>query len=163
MYGQTPYGTTTYSTDSITNNEEIKKYIVDLNTYVPTFISELSEIKAIYDVEGLELGLLKYQLEDIKRQFRIETATWGLDWWEDKYGIETNSFLTYEERREFVKAKKCGRGTTTKAMIKTTAERFSGGECKIIEHNEQYYFTVNFIGVKVFHVTCKPLKICWKQ
>ncbi|WP_143329038.1 YmfQ family protein, partial [Clostridium puniceum] len=128
--------------------EEIKKYMVDLNPYVPTFISELPEVKAIYDVESLELGLLKYQLEDVKKQFRIDTATWGLDWWENKYGVETNNLLSYEERREIVKAKKCGRGTTTKAMIKTTAERFSGGECKIIEHNGEYYFTVHFIGVK---------------
>ena len=72
----------------------------------------------------------------------------GLDWWENKYGIETNNLLSYEEQREIVKAKKCGRGTTIKAMIKTTAERFSGGECKIIEHNGEYYFTVHFIGVK---------------
>lgn len=148
MYGQTQYGTTEYSIDSLINSDEIKKYLVDLNPYVPTFISELPEVKAIYDVESLELGLLKYQLDDIKKQFRIDTATWGLDWWEDKYGIKTNYFLSYEERREIVKAAKCGRGTTTKAMIKTTAQRFSGGECKIIEHNEQYYFTVHFIGVK---------------
>ncbi|OOM78929.1 hypothetical protein CLPUN_17850 [Clostridium puniceum] len=148
MYGENQYGTTTYATNPISSNEEIKKYMVDLNPYVPTFISELPEVKAIYDVESLELGLLKYQLKDVKKQFRIDTATWGLDWWENKYGIETNYLLSYEERREIVKAKKCGRGTTTKVMIKTTAERFSGGECKIIEHNEEYYFTVHFIGVK---------------
>lgn len=148
MYGQNEYGVNAYATESIINNDEIKKYLVDLNPYVPTFISELPEVKAIYDVESLELGLLKYQLDDIKKQFRIDTATWGLDWWEDKYGIKTNYFLSYEERREIVKAAKCGHGTTTKAMIKTTAERFSNGECEIIEHNSEYRFTVHFIGVK---------------
>ena len=148
MYGQNQYGTTAYSTESISNNEEIKKYNVILSPYVPTFISELPEIKAIYDAEGIELGLLKYQLDDIKKQFRIDTATWGLDWWEDKYGIKTNYLLSYEDRREIVKAKKRGRGTTTKAMIKNTAESFSGGECNVIEHNSEYYFTIHFIGVK---------------
>lgn len=148
MYGVNQYGITTYATNVQISTEDIEKYKANLSNYVPTFISEIPENKAIYDVEGLELGLLNYQLEDIKKQFHIETATWGLDWWEDKYGIETNTFLSYEERREIVKARKRGRGTTTKVMIKNTAEAFSGGETNIIEHNEEYYFTVHFIGVK---------------
>lgn len=148
MYGQSQYGVNAYASESIIDNDEIKKYLVDLNPYVPTLISELPEVKGIYYVEGLELGLLKYQLEDIKKQFRIDTATWGLDWWEDKYGIKTNYLLSYEDRREIVKAKKRGRGTTTKAMIKNTAESFSGGECNVIEHNSEYYFTIHFIGIK---------------
>ena len=148
MYGVDNYGVMDYGTNSAISDEDIKKYKVNLNKYVPNFISELPEINAIYATEGTELGLLNYQLEDIKNQFHIDTATWGLDWWEDKYGIEINKLSSYEDRREVVKAKKRGRGTTTIAMLKKTAIAFSGGEANTIEHNSEYRFTVHFISIK---------------
>ena len=147
-YGNSQYGLNTYGFVEELSKEELEKYHIDLSRYVPDFISNIEEVKAIYTVEGGELGLLAYQLEDIRRQFRIDTATWGLALWEEKYGIETNLSLSYEERREIVKAKKRGRGTTTIQMIKNTAEAFSGGEVDVIEHNEDYYFIVKFIGIR---------------
>lgn len=148
MYGVDNYGIMNYGTNSTIPNLDIEKYKVNLSKYVPNFISELPEMKALYDAEGSELGILNYQLEDIKKQFHIDTATWGLDWWEDKYGIEINKLSSYEDRREVVKAKKRGRGTTTIAMLKKTAIAFSGGEANVIEHNSEYRFTIHFIGIK---------------
>lgn len=72
----------------------------------------------------------------------------GLIYWEERYGIETNLDLSYEQRREIVKAKKKGQGTTTKQMIKNVAEAFSGGEVDVIENTAPYTFTIQFIGVK---------------
>lgn len=146
-YGTTQYGLVKYA-ENTPSAEDIEKYKIDLTKYVPPVIYKLPEIKAIYDAQGTELGSLIYCIDDIKKQFFIDTATWGLIYWEDKYGIETNLFLSYEQRREILKAKKRGQGTTTKAMLKNAAEAFSGGEVNIIEHNEGYYFTVQFIGVK---------------
>ena len=153
MYGQNQYGTTTYATNPISSNEEIKKYLVDLNQYVPPyvytkFLQDFQEVQTQYDAQSLQVGLLNYSIEDSIKQAFIDTATWGLDLWEEEYGLDTNHLLSYEERREIVKAKKRGRGTTTIEMIKNTAEAFSGGEVNVIPHNEQYYFTVHFIGIK---------------
>lgn len=121
---------------------------IDLSSFVPDFISEIEEIKAVYTVEGEELGLLEKEIKDILNQFRVDTATWGLIIWEKIYGIETDLSLSYEERREILKAKIRGRGTTTIKMIKNTAEAFSGGEVEIIEHNTDSYFVVKFVGTK---------------
>lgn len=90
---------------------------INLSAFVPDFISEIEEIKSVYAVEGEELGLLEKEIKDILNQFRVDTATWGLDIWEKIYGIETDLSLTYEERREIVKAKIRGQGTTTIANI----------------------------------------------
>lgn len=121
---------------------------INLSAFVPDFISEIEEIKSVYAVEGEELGLLEKEIKDTLNQFRVDTATWGLDIWEKIYGIETDLSLTYEERREIVKAKIRGQGTTTIAMIKNTAEAFSGGEVEIIERNTNSYFVVKFVGTK---------------
>jgi len=171
MYGQNSYGTTTYSTDSITNNEEIKKYIVDLNQYVPPYIytkfaEDFQEIQTQYDAQSLQVGLLNYQIEDSIKQAFIDTATWGLDLWEEEYGLDTNKLLSYEERREIIKAKKRGRGTTTIEMIETTAEAFSGGEVNVIPHNDQYSFTVkgiprNMQAFKDMLETIKPAHLAY--
>lgn len=99
-------------------------------------------------MQGTELGSLLYYVDDVKKQLHIDTATWGLIYWEERYGIETNLGLSYEQRRESVKAKKSGQGTTSIVMIKRVAENFSGGEVNVIEHDDDYYFTVQFIGVK---------------
>jgi hypothetical protein len=147
MYGTSQYGLVNYCVDTITA-DEINKYKVDLTKYVPTFISDISEMKAIYDVQGTELGSLLYYLDDIIKQFFIDTVTWGLIYWEDEYGIETNLDMSYEDRRTILKAKKRGQGTTTKEMIKNVAESFSGVEVSIVEDNVNYSFKVKFIGIK---------------
>jgi len=147
MYGTSQYGLVNYCINTITA-DDINKYKVDLTKYVPTFISEISEMKAIYDVQGTELGSILYYSNDLLNQFFIDTATWGLIYWEEEYGIETNLDMSYEDRRTVLKAKKRGQGTTTKEMIKNVAESFSGGEVNIIEDNVYYSFIVKFIGIK---------------
>jgi len=147
MYGTAQYGIVKYA-ENTPSAEDIEKYKVDLTKYVPPFVNEITEMKASYDVQSTELGSLLYYADDVKNQLRIDTATWGLIYWEDAYGIETNLSLSYEQRRAIAKAKKKGQGTTTIQMIKTVAETFSGGQVGIIEHDDDYYFTVQFIGVK---------------
>lgn len=125
------------------------KYFVNLTKYVPAVVWKKSKvIQSIYKNQGMELGLLYYYLEDLKDQLFIDTATWGLTYWEEEYGIVPNSNSTYEERRENIKARKRGQGTCTKALIKSVAEAFSGGECDVIENTAPYTFTIQFVGIK---------------
>src|SRR5471030_820119 len=146
MYGVNQYGLVNYGID--TSIEDIKKYFVDLTKYAPPFISEIPEMNAIYNAQGAELGSIYYYIQDLINQCFIDTATWSLNLWEEEYGITTNLSLSYEQRREIIKAKKRGQGTTTKTMIKNAAEAFSGGEVNIIKDDPNYSFIVQFIGVK---------------
>lgn len=147
MYGSNQYGLIQYA-ENTPNSEDIKKYFVDLTKYVPPFIYNMSVMKAIYNAQGAELGSLNYYIQDLINQCFIDTATWGLTSWEEEFGITTNLSLSYEQRREILKAKKRGQGTTTKAMLKNAAEAFSGGEVNIIENIPEYSFIVQFVGIK---------------
>lgn len=147
QYGTTQYGLTQYAENTV-NSDEIKKYFVDLSKYVPPFIYNMKIMNAIYKAQGAQLGGIYYYIQDLINQCFIDTATWGLNLWEEEFGIATNLSTSYEQRREILKAKKRGQGTTTKAMLKNAAQAFSGGECNIIEHNEEYYFVIQFVGVK---------------
>src|SRR5471030_348531 len=147
MYGVNQYGIVQYAEEN-PSIEDIEKYFVDLSKYVPPIIYNDSIIKTIYDSQGAELGSLYYYIDDLLNQCFIDTATWSLNLWEEEYGITTNLSLSYEQRREILKAKKRGQGTTTKTMIKNAAEAFSGGEVNIIKDDPNYSFIVQFIGVK---------------
>lgn len=147
-YGQSKYGVSKYAENTPTK-EDLEKYFVDLTKYVPPFIWQNNEImQAIYKSQGEELGSLLYYIDDLTKQFFIDTATWGLAYWEEEFGIQTNLNYSYEERREVLKAKKRGQGTCTIALIKNVSEAFSGGEVNVIENTAPYMFTIQFIGVK---------------
>lgn len=148
MYGESLYGNTLYASNEL-SSEEIKPYIPDLMKYLPPWYRDSKIMVNIQNAIAIEIGKVRYSKDDLLKQFYIDSATWGLsEIWEQPLGIETDLNKSFEERREIVKAKLRGSGTVTKKMIKNTAEAFSNGECDVIEHNDQYYFTVKFIGVK---------------
>lgn len=146
MYGQNEYGTRQYAAEKTDGTSD--EYYIDLFQLVPAFISEKKEMGELFRAQGYEAGFLRYALEDTVAQCFLSTATWGLKRWETVFGVETNMQLTYEQRREVLRAKIRGQGTTTKEMIKETAMSFSGGEVDIIEENKNSLFIVRFIGMK---------------
>ncbi|KAJ51102.1 uncharacterized protein YmfQ (DUF2313 family) [Clostridium tetanomorphum] len=148
MYGSIKYGTNQYGNEFAITEEEIELYRPDLLAYLPPALRQVKEFKVWNNAVGYELALLNWQKEDLVKQCFIDTATWGLSLWEEEYALSTDINKSYEERREILKAKKRGTGTITKQFIKEVAQTFSGGEVEIIEHAENNYFIVKFIGVK---------------
>jgi hypothetical protein len=147
-YGVNEYGSITYGTNGEVLSEDLEKYKVDLTKYVPNFISDFITTQQVLDIQGYKIGTINYYIKDLIDQCFIDTSTWSLTIWEQEYGITTNPNYSYEERREVIKAKKRGQGVTTIAMIENMAEAFSGGDVNVIPHNEDYYFTIQFVGIK---------------
>ena len=120
---------------------------INLLDYLPSFYHNSNIIKSFIDSNSIEANILKDYVEDLSKNLYVKTATWGLDLFEEELGLATDKSISYEERRERILAKKRGNGTTTKAMIKNTAEAFSGGEVEVIENFNDYSFVVKFVGV----------------
>lgn len=148
MYGQYKYGEYKYGEEGTPGGQDIDLLTPDLMKYLPWYYQSSTVMREIQNSIAKEFGIFAYYMEDVCKQFFIDTATWGLSIYEKELGLQTNVSLSYEERREIIKAKIRGRGTTTKAMIKNTAEAFSGGEVDVIEYPEEYRFVVQFIGIK---------------
>lgn len=148
MYGQYKYGEYRYGEEGIPGSQDIDLSIPNLMKYLPWYYGKSATMKEIQESIAKEFGIFGYYMENAQKQFFVDTATWGLNNYEKELGIKTNMNLDFEERREIIKAKLRGRGTTTKEMIKNTAEAFSGGEVDVIEYPEEYRFIVKFIGVK---------------
>ncbi len=117
-------------------------YSINLKKYVPQFIYENNkEMQSIYDAQKSELDRLLYYIEDIKNQFDIDTATWGLDLWEEAYGIKINHSYSYEERRKAVKAKERGQGIFSKGTAIRIGNTYAD-TTEIIENIEPYWFAL---------------------
>ncbi|AQR98105.1 putative phage tail protein [Clostridium saccharoperbutylacetonicum] len=128
--------------------DQIMAKAPDLMKDMPEYYKNSDVAKNQLNVESYEVGRLMVTIQDVEDQLYINRTTWGLDIYEKAYNITPNPGASYEERREVIKAKRRGRGTTTKAMIKNTAEAFSGGEVDIIEHPADFSFTIKFVGAK---------------
>jgi hypothetical protein len=151
MYSKKTYGVSSYLDIEKVKEEQDKieiKREADLLEYLPSFYHNSDVIKTFMESNSIEVDTLKAYIEDLIKNLYIKTATWGLDLFEEELGLATDKSISYEERRERILAKKRGNGTTTKAMIKNTAEAFSGGEVEVIENFNDYSFVVKFVGIK---------------
>jgi hypothetical protein len=92
-------------------------------------------------------GKIETDIEDLRKQFFLSTATWGLSLWEWMYGIETDLSRDTEWRRSRVGAKIRGKGTTTVGMIRNTAEAYTNGECDVVEYNAESRFEVVMVSI----------------
>lgn len=151
MYSKKIYGVSSYLDIPSKHEEDDKVEIkreTDLLEYLPSFYHNSDIIKSFMESNSIEVDILKAYMNDLVKNLYVKTATWGLDLFEEELGLVTDKSISYEERRERILAKKRGNGTTTKAMIKNTAEAFSGGEVEVIENFNDYSFIVKFVGVK---------------
>ena len=115
---------------------------------LPSFYHNSDFVKAYMSSQTVEYDFIKESIEDLVNNLYVNTATWGLDYFEEKLGLQTDKSKSYEERRERIKAKKIGTGTTTVKMIKDTALAFECGEIDITEMYADYMFKIKFISQK---------------
>ncbi len=97
-------------------------------SYVPLYYHSSNIFKAILSSEGAEFDRVRQNLEDLKAQLFIDTATWGLQFWEKEFGLASSPDLTYEERQSRIKGKIRGIGQVGAELIRSVAEAYSNGE-----------------------------------
>ena len=101
--------------------------------------------KPIQDSFTVEANSINDEVENTLNQFFVDSATFGLDYWERMLGISKNNF-DIDTRRENIKAKMRARGTTTVSVIKNICEAYSNGEVDIAVDHANYSFVIKFVG-----------------
>lgn len=74
----------------------------DRMTYVGRYYDRSRMYRAQNDAKGAELDLLRSMIDEIAEQFFVETATWGIDRWEQYCGLSSNGGDSIEVRRQRV-------------------------------------------------------------
>lgn len=101
--------------------------------------------KPIIDVLEIEENILNECIESTLNQFYVDSATFGLNYWEKMLGISKNN-NDIQTRRENIKAKMRSRGTTSIEVIKNICEAYSNGIVEIIVNHSDYSFVIDFVG-----------------
>ncbi|HFQ7949076.1 TPA: putative phage tail protein, partial [Clostridioides difficile] len=98
-----------------------------------------SKIQEAYDIE---LETLRETYDDTFDQFFVDTATWGLDYWENILSIKNRCDLSIEDRRSNIKAKMRGKGTTTIEVIKAIGEAYTKTNVDVKVFSNLFSFTL---------------------
>lgn len=98
--------------------------------------------KWIYQVMGAELDGMDAKVEDLPYQAYVDTATWGLRYWEQLYGLETDESLSYEERRARIHIAEASGQPINPERIRRVLELLTNRPCEIVERNSEYKFKV---------------------
>lgn len=110
----------------------------ELKRQVPAFLLSSTEFVQAYEAQGLKLDEIEAAKSDLLDQLFIDTATWGLKYWEEFTGIPTDESLSYATRRAAVKAKTAGYGTLTKATLENIFSQYGITDVVIDESGEPY-------------------------
>lgn len=102
-----------------------------LKSYLPPENADKKVFSEIFNAEGAEFDTLHVDINDIKAQLNINTATWGLDIYEKDLGITTDYTKNLDYRRSAIKSKSRGTGKLNAAMIKLVCDAFSNGDVKV--------------------------------
>lgn len=114
---------------------------------VPGYHLACAQSRALIETLADASLAAKAALQDVMDQFFVETATWGLDLWEQQVGIETDRGLSHESRRGAIKQKLVASGQTTSEMVRQLAETITGYEARV-HINQDYSFSLEFLGEK---------------
>ena len=106
--------------------------------------------RPIIEAEQVEADILYREIEDTLKQCFVETATWGLDYWEDMLFLPRGTGKTYDERRSIIYTRMRATRTTTVEVVKELASAFFSPEnVTVTEHNSNYSFNIEFENIKV--------------
>ena len=99
--------------------------------------------KWLFQVMGLEMDEARALVESLRDQTYLERCTWGMRYWEERYGIEVDETKDLEERRAAVMAKRGSRRPLSPAALEDILETLTGRGVSIEEQNESCSFVVS--------------------
>jgi len=114
----------------------------------PTFYANSPEFKDLQAAIEPEIRALWEARDGFLAQLNVETATWGLKYWEQTLGIPVEESKDASYRRSRIQSKLRGAGITNVALIKSVAESFSNGEVEVTEYPSLFKLEIAFVGTK---------------
>lgn len=134
-----------------------------LSQYIPQSIAQTNTFTTLFNVEQPEIDNLNEAIDDLINQCFVDTATWGLDYWESFLGIATDSSKDINYRRTVIKSKLRGTGTITVSLIENVANSFNNGQVQVVENPSIYTINIKFTSVKGIPPNLDDLKAAITQ
>ena len=91
---------------------------------LPRYYQDSPQVSELERVLGEQAEALRVSESDTLAQLWVDTATWGLDLWEQWVGLPSDRTRPYSYRRSRIKAKLRGQGATTAEMLRSVVASF---------------------------------------
>lgn len=124
---------------------------------LPSFYQESKQVVDIQTSLEKEREILEINIKKLINDLFVLSCE-DIDRWEKLLGIKTDISKELEFRKTNVLARIRGKGPTTIELIKNVSESYSNAEVDVIEDNENYSFTVKFVGMKGIPTNLDDLK-----
>lgn len=122
---------------------------VTTNFYANSYVG-----KWIYQVMGMEHDEARLFVEQLREQLFPETATWGLDYHEMKYGLPVRKNLSYEERRALIYKKRDFMAPMTPYCMETYLSKVTDFQVYVADIHDPGEFGYIPPHPNVFRVYC---------
>lgn len=106
--------------------------------------NEEPHIVVFQEAIGKQMTAFLAARDDMKRQARPATATWGMAFYERDWGLVVDESKPIDQRLAAWRARRRGVGTTNAQVIKSIAESFYNGEVDVVEHKKEFWFEMIF-------------------
>lgn len=136
---------------------------MDLMNLLPDCYDVNETMLCLQSILSAETEKLDTGLSQTIAECFVSTASAVLSRYERLYGLEVDISKSDVFRRERIKAKIAGAGTTTKQMIINTAKSYSNGEVEVIENNAHSRFTIKFVGTLGLPPNLADLKLTMEE
>lgn len=117
----------------------------DIINYLPTYERGSEIFKNLTNSENIELQSQYDAIEDFKIQLSVDTATWGLDYYEKDLGIVTDYSKPYDYRRSVIKSKMRANGKCDRTLIKLTCDAYTNGDVDVSFNG---HIVIKFTSIK---------------
>ncbi|MCD8308880.1 MAG: YmfQ family protein [Clostridia bacterium] len=98
--------------------------------------------KWLFEVMGIEMDEARQLVESLRDQCFLERCTWGMRYWEERYGLTVDESADLETRRAACIAKRGKKQPMSPAALEDILEAVTGRGINITEDNGNYRFTV---------------------
>lgn len=127
------------------NDIWLRQNKVSILKYLPYFLSKDIRYKTTNNTCDIEHENIRLIINDLLNQLFIDTATWGLNYFEEFLNIIPKKDDDYKARRTRIKILLNAHDVSTIKFMTDLANKFlTDNSAKIIEHNSEYWFEVFF-------------------
>lgn len=128
----------------------MRQKVVDILDYLPQFLQKSPLFKGANDADSKEHETIRLDLHDLLDQFFIESASWGLEQWEDLVNIKTNTTKSLESRRDAVIAKLRKPASVTETFLTNLINRYITDKAGyIISYPSEYRIEILYHGGQI--------------
>lgn len=117
----------------------------EMLSYLPAYYENSRVMQSHLGTAGVELDKLTEALHETLDQFFVQTATWGLIYWENELGIYSDPSKPILQRRAVVESKLRGSGSFSGRLVQNVAEAYYDGGVEVSFQPAEWSFTIHFV------------------